>query len=892
MAFFNFGRKNNKPKTNSLSDKITKEISKEESLKDKIEQKLLKTEQSNIYEKEFENILPLIMDYTKITKDLGFIEKFFDIYIKKEISITHEFRSYSDDNMSLYSDIVKLISTYPISMKTLEILIQISNLKIVYTYVDMQEYFNKLFADKIIEALFELNESQYIEKIPNDILLNNYLLESMIDTSKEKNRFDILVAYLMKIELSKEHGFSLAIGTFVATETEKKARKLFSEAFELSIDELIKDLTSSDSTFELVNFGNKYPPIYENKKIFNFMLSDAKRTHNFEYIIKIYNRDFLEKYTAMVNSKHTLSLHITTLSEVIDDTNSINELKIVDDIVDAIISSCKETKDYSSLSKLSKTYPSIYYKDAVFNYLLSDAKRTHNFEYIVKIYNKVSIEKYAYTVMGVHTTRIAEFLTATNIKIVDTIISSFEETKDYSFLLKLAKTYSSLYYKGEVFNYVLSEAKRTHDFDLVFDKYHYKGEVFNYILSEAKKTQDFSFVMRYFNKINKDRNTISNENITKIIKYLLSVGKTSEVIKKLDYSKYILVPFFEYCVSNDNAQNLKYMINYVKQRRTYYNYLMTVDKEKLFRVLKDINNAESDIVNFLIILFLEADTILQDYKEVNFSQNPEVDISLKSLKSKNGDNYPKFHASIKKIIKSGKPTLALYILNKNGDYNSQSDAKLWVDSYVESFVMLDRVDILAKYYIDFVISSQNIELLQSIAQYYIKEKKPQKALTVVEDITKLEPTYPFIQTARHEIDRLTMIEELSQNDIDVDSMNTLTGEAFERLLMQKFEELGFKVIETPRTGDFGADIIVDTKDETRFVIQCKRFKSKVNLKAVQEVVGALPHYGGDIGIVITNSDFLSSAIKLAESNDIELWDNLKLMKFLTGDISFSQLSEL
>ena len=72
-------------------------------------------------------------------------------------------------------------------------------------------------------------------------------------------------------------------------------------------------------------------------------------------------------------------------------------------------------------------------------------------------------------------------------------------------------------------------------------------------------------------------------------------------------------------------------------------------------------------------------------------------------------------------------------------------------------------------------------------------------------------------------------------------------------------------------------------------MQCKRFKSKVNLKAGQEVVGAMGHYSGDMGIVITNNSFLNSAVKLAESHDIELWDGDRLVSFLTGDLSFSRV---
>ena len=101
--------------------------------------------------------------------------------------------------------------------------------------------------------------------------------------------------------------------------------------------------------------------------------------------------------------------------------------------------------------------------------------------------------------------------------------------------------------------------------------------------------------------------------------------------------------------------------------------------------------------------------------------------------------------------------------------------------------------------------------------------------------------------------------------------------------------MGFKAESTPKTGDFGADLIVENKEGTRIIVQCKRFKSKVNLKAVQEVVGAMGHYAGDFGVVITNNSFLNSAVKLAESHDIELWDGDKLVSFLAGDLSFSEI---
>jgi HJR/Mrr/RecB family endonuclease len=48
----------------------------------------------------------------------------------------------------------------------------------------------------------------------------------------------------------------------------------------------------------------------------------------------------------------------------------------------------------------------------------------------------------------------------------------------------------------------------------------------------------------------------------------------------------------------------------------------------------------------------------------------------------------------------------------------------------------------------------------------------------------------------------------------------------------------------------------------------------------------------DYGIVITNNSFLKSAIKLAESSEIELWGGNELIDFISGDLDFSEIRSL
>lgn len=94
------------------------------------------------------------------------------------------------------------------------------------------------------------------------------------------------------------------------------------------------------------------------------------------------------------------------------------------------------------------------------------------------------------------------------------------------------------------------------------------------------------------------------------------------------------------------------------------------------------------------------------------------------------------------------------------------------------------------------------------------------------------------------------------------NVNNMTGVEFESYIATILKDSGFNVSGTPTTGDQGADLIA-TKDNKIFVIQAKRYSGTVGNKAIQEVVGALSYYEGDVAVVVTNSKFTLSAKKLA-----------------------------
>ncbi|GKU25796.1 restriction endonuclease [Clostridium folliculivorans] len=109
----------------------------------------------------------------------------------------------------------------------------------------------------------------------------------------------------------------------------------------------------------------------------------------------------------------------------------------------------------------------------------------------------------------------------------------------------------------------------------------------------------------------------------------------------------------------------------------------------------------------------------------------------------------------------------------------------------------------------------------------------------------------------------------------MDNIDKLSGEDFEEFLALKFKKLGYKVKLTPTTADYGADLIIK-KDKSKIVVQAKRWKSKVGVEAVQQVVASMKYYNADRSIVITNSYFTENAKILAKYNEVELYDRRKL----------------
>lgn len=115
-----------------------------------------------------------------------------------------------------------------------------------------------------------------------------------------------------------------------------------------------------------------------------------------------------------------------------------------------------------------------------------------------------------------------------------------------------------------------------------------------------------------------------------------------------------------------------------------------------------------------------------------------------------------------------------------------------------------------------------------------------------------------------------------RNMIMFGDMDKMSGVDFEKLLGLLLARKGYSVKFTPKTGDFGADLIL-THDLKRIAVQAKRSKSAVGNSSVQEALAGAHYYNCAEAWVITNNAFTPGGIKQAQSCNVKLFDRQSVL---------------
>ncbi|HLW66083.1 MAG TPA: restriction endonuclease [Gemmataceae bacterium] len=108
---------------------------------------------------------------------------------------------------------------------------------------------------------------------------------------------------------------------------------------------------------------------------------------------------------------------------------------------------------------------------------------------------------------------------------------------------------------------------------------------------------------------------------------------------------------------------------------------------------------------------------------------------------------------------------------------------------------------------------------------------------------------------------------------NMDDVSRMTGRQFEEFLARLFSRMGYTDIRLTPANDQGGDVLCVSPYGVPVVVQAKRWTGKVGNQAVQELLGAMRHYGRNNGVVVTNSTFTQAAVQLAGTgSEITLCD--------------------
>lgn len=98
-------------------------------------------------------------------------------------------------------------------------------------------------------------------------------------------------------------------------------------------------------------------------------------------------------------------------------------------------------------------------------------------------------------------------------------------------------------------------------------------------------------------------------------------------------------------------------------------------------------------------------------------------------------------------------------------------------------------------------------------------------------------------------------------------LDRLDGSAFEDWVRGRLEAAGFQVTQTPRSGDFGVDLVAQGAG-LHIAVEVKRRDRKISNRAVRSAIAGCRHYGCDLAAVITQAGFTAQARRQAEGADI------------------------
>ena len=119
----------------------------------------------------------------------------------------------------------------------------------------------------------------------------------------------------------------------------------------------------------------------------------------------------------------------------------------------------------------------------------------------------------------------------------------------------------------------------------------------------------------------------------------------------------------------------------------------------------------------------------------------------------------------------------------------------------------------------------------------------------------------------------------------LEELLALSPEQFEMLVAELFESYGHQTQIAGGTSDHGVDVIVQSAQGEKWVVQCKRYAGSVGEPVIRDLFGTLQHEEAQCAYLVTTGGFTTQAQAWAEGKPIVLYDGESLVKLIRRTVN-------
>lgn len=119
--------------------------------------------------------------------------------------------------------------------------------------------------------------------------------------------------------------------------------------------------------------------------------------------------------------------------------------------------------------------------------------------------------------------------------------------------------------------------------------------------------------------------------------------------------------------------------------------------------------------------------------------------------------------------------------------------------------------------------------------------------------------------------------------ISLESIQSMDGHQFEELIEALLRRMGYRVEGHKAAADGGIDITAFNLEPLvggKYIIQCKRQAVPISEPTVRDLYGVVTDQRANKGVIVTNAEFTSAAVKFARGKPLELVNGSALLQLL------------